>query len=131
MKNTETVNAIALPSPTVLEAIHWARQEADSQLSAQDILGRCRKAPIVRVRRLAQWRLRTEYLWSFPKIALAFGGMDHSTIMHHVQRENLERGLPSYYPRKGSLGKLAEARHEAHVLRMSLKYAGGASYAGC
>lgn len=131
MKTPKEVNAKTLPSPTVLEAIQWARREADSQLSAQDILGKSRKAPIVKIRRLAQWRLRTEYLWSFPKIALVFGGLDHSTVMHHVQRENLERGLPSYYPRKGSIASLTEARHEAHVMRMALKYAGGASYAGC
>ena len=123
MKTPKTVNATALPSPTVLEAIHWARKEADSQISTQDILGRSRKAPIVKLRRLAQWRLRTEYLWSFPRIALAFGGLDHSTVMHHVQRENLERGLPVYWPMQGSWGSIANARHEAHVMRMALKYA--------
>jgi len=129
MKTPKAVNATALPSPTVLEAIHWARKEADSQISTQDILGKSRKAPIVRLRRLAQWRLRTEYLWSFPKIALVFGGLDHSTVMHHVQRENLARGLPSYWPMKSTWGSVASARHDAHVMRMALKYAGGASYA--
>jgi DNA-binding transcriptional ArsR family regulator len=129
MKTPKEVNAIALPSPTVLEAIHWARKEADSQLSTQEILGKSRKAYIVKLRRLVQWRLRTEYLWSFPRIALAFGGLDHSTVMHHVQRENLARGYPSYYPRKGEWAKLSEARHQAHVQRMAIKYAGGASYA--
>jgi hypothetical protein len=129
MKTPKEVNATTLPSPTVLEAIHWARKEADSQLSTQEILGKSRKAAKVRLRRLVQWRLRTEYLWSFPRIALAFGGLDHSTVMHHVQRENLVRGFPSYYPQKGTVGKLSAARHEAHVMRMQIKYAGGASYA--
>ncbi len=131
MKTPKTVNAIPLPSPTVLEAIHWARKEADSQLSTKDILGKSRKKYIVTVRRLVQWRLRTEYLWSFPRIALVFGGLDHSTVMHHVQKENLKRGYPSYHPLKGQWNKLCEARHEAHVMRMQIKYAGGASYAGC
>lgn len=127
MKNTE--NGERRVTPTLRAALEWAQIEAGYQASVEDILGPIRKKKLVRLRQLAQWRLRTEYLWSFPRIALAFDGRDHSSVMHLVRRENIARGYPQYHPMHGNWAKLCEARHEAHVLRMALKYAGGASYA--
>ena len=118
-------------TPTVQAAIDWARQEAGYPMPAMEILGQSRRAHVVKLRRLAMWRLRTEYLWSFPRIALAFDGRDHSTVMHHVKLENLKRGYAEHYPLQGHGAQLSKARHKAHVQRMAIKYAGGASYAGC
>lgn len=130
MKTRKSVNAIPLPSPTVLEAIKWAQQEEGVEgVNPILILGPLRHRRLVRLRRLAQWRLRTEHYWSFHKIALAFNGRDHSSVMHLVRLENAARGLPEYYPLQGSWAHISAARHEAHVMRMTIKYAGGASYA--
>jgi hypothetical protein len=129
MKTPKTVNAIALPSKTVLDAIAWAKAESGLDADVIDILGPCRKKHLVILRRLAQWRLRTEYYWSFPRIGQAFNGRDHSSVMHLVQLENIKRGYPQYHPVHSTWGHISQARHEAHLMRMRIKYAGGASYA--
>ena len=85
-------------TPAVQEALDWAQQEAGYHVDMKQLLSHLRYARLVRIRRLAMWRLRTENRKSFPWIAKAIGLMDHATVMHHIQCENEARGLPKDYP---------------------------------
>lgn len=85
-------------TPAVAESIQWAFQEAGYEVEISKLLSRQRYAKLVRIRRLAMWRLRTHHKKSFPWIAHAMHKDDHATVMHHVGEENLKRGLPKNYP---------------------------------
>ena len=85
-------------TPTVREAIEWAQAQCHSNIDLKTLLSRQRYAHLVRIRRLAMWRLRTEHRKSFPWIATALRMKDHATALHHIQCENEARGLPKNYP---------------------------------
>ncbi len=51
----------------------------------QDILGTRRTKTIVLPRQIAMYLTRTLTLLSFPEIAKAFGGRDHTTVLHAVR----------------------------------------------
>ncbi len=84
-------------TPTVREAIEWAQAEAGYEVELKDLISHMRYARLVRIRRLAAWRMRTRYRLSFPRIAAVFK-RDHATIMHHIELENEALGLPKDYP---------------------------------
>lgn len=84
-------------TPTIREAIEWAEAEAGYEVDLKALLSPQRYAYLVRIRRLACWRLRTQNRLSFPRLQAVFR-RDHATIMHHVGLENEARGLPKDYP---------------------------------
>ena len=47
-----------------------------------EVRGRWKHAPLMRVRRIVAYRLRTELGRSYPKIAKALGRYDHTTAMN-------------------------------------------------
>ena len=56
-------------------------------LSVSDILGRSRERSLVYARHMAMWRVRKARPdLSYPQIAKAFGGRDHTTVIHAVRR---------------------------------------------
>ena len=95
MKNA--ANGECRLTPAVQEAIQWAQEEAGYEVDLKLLLSHLRYAYLVRIRRLAAWRMRTKYRLSFPRIAAVFK-RDHATIMHHVELENEALGLPKDYP---------------------------------
>ena len=95
MKNA--VNGECRFTPVVQESLEWAQQEAGYQVDMKQLLSHLRYARLVRIRRLAAWRMRTKHRLSFPRIAAVFK-RDHATIMHHVESENEALGLPKDYP---------------------------------
>lgn len=102
--------------------IAWANEFAGREYALEDVVGPCRKKPLVEVRHLATWRLRCVAAWSFPKIGAAFGGRDHATIMHGIEKINKRFGLPANYPqdewRKEAAERLAAADLEAVAEQM-------------
>ena len=48
--------------------------------------GRGRPKDVAEARQVAMWVTRTVLGYSFPVIGLEFGGRDHSTVIHAVQR---------------------------------------------
>lgn len=95
MKNA--ANGECRLTPAVQEAIQWAQEEAGYEVDLKLLLSHLRYAKLVRIRRLAAWRMRTKHRLSFPRIAAVFK-RDHATIMHHVEMENEALGLPKDYP---------------------------------
>ena len=56
------------------------------QISVEDIRSKKRSANISFPRQIAMYLCRTMTSESFPKIGIEFGGKDHSTVMHSVEK---------------------------------------------
>ena len=56
------------------------------QISVEDIRSKKRNANISNPRQIAMYLCRTMTSESFPKIGIEFGGKDHSTVMHSVEK---------------------------------------------
>lgn len=108
-------------------AIAWANNQAQQEFTFEEIVGTCRKAPLVNVRHHAQWYCRAHYFWSFPRIALYFGGRDHASIMHGVAKINAKFGFEKNYP---TAERLAEARAlvEKNIHEIAERFAAGMSF---
>jgi len=55
-------------------------------LTVLDLLSRRVARSVARPRQVAMWVCRHETLASLPEIGRAFGGRDHTTVMHAIQR---------------------------------------------
>ncbi len=55
-------------------------------LTAEDLLGHSRKRPIATARQIAMYVVRELTELSYPAIGRAFGGKDHTTVMHSVEK---------------------------------------------
>ncbi len=64
------------------------------KFTVDDLKGTSRKAPVVRARQEAMWRIHTECRLSLPKIGQRLGSKDHTTVLHgirqHVRRKASE-----------------------------------------
>ncbi len=56
------------------------------QISVEDIRSKKRSANISQPRQIAMYLCRSMTTESFPKIGIEFGGKDHSTVMHSVEK---------------------------------------------
>jgi chromosomal replication initiator protein len=54
--------------------------------SVEDLQGKSRQRPLVLARQIAMYVLRETTDLSYPVIARAFGGRDHTTVMHAVDK---------------------------------------------
>ncbi len=54
-------------------------------VTAADLLGRSRKAPVVRARRMAMHELEDRYGWGLSEIGRLFG-RSHATVSHAIRR---------------------------------------------
>jgi len=79
----ETVGALQ-PIPRVDTIIRVVADDAG--LTPDDLISPCRKRPFVNARHIAQYFARKMAKKSFPDIARRFGGRDHATIMHGVNK---------------------------------------------
>ena len=61
------------------------------QISVEDIKSKKRAANITFPRQIAMYLCRNVTDESFPKIGMEFGGKDHSTVMHSVEKIEKER----------------------------------------
>ncbi len=59
---------------------------AATGLSPADLIGQSRRQPLVRARQTAMYLCRELTDLSLPKIGRAFGGRDHTTVMHALDR---------------------------------------------
>lgn len=55
-------------------------------LTRAEMLGRCRKRKFARPRQISMFVARAETKSSLPLIGRLHGGMDHTTVLHSVQR---------------------------------------------
>ena len=51
-----------------------------------DIIGKRRHIPLVAVRQLLMWEVKTNFDKSFPEIGRLFGGRDHTTALHAFRK---------------------------------------------
>jgi chromosomal replication initiator protein len=79
----ETVGALQ-PIPRVDTIIRVIADDAG--LTPDDLISACRKRPYVNARHMAQYFARKLSKKSYPDIARRFGGRDHATIMHGVNK---------------------------------------------
>jgi chromosomal replication initiator protein len=56
------------------------------QVSTADLIGPSRKQPLAHIRQIAMYLCRDLTDLSLPKIGAAFGGRDHSTVIHAVEK---------------------------------------------
>jgi len=83
----DTALADLLPKRTTVEPEEVVSQVAGAfGLSAQNLVGPDRRQEIVLPRQIAMYLLRVEANFSLPKIGEAFGGRDHTTVMHACQK---------------------------------------------
>ena len=75
-------------------------------LRSEDIVGSKRDKEIVRPRQVAMYLMRHEMSLSFPKIAGAVGGRDHTTAMHSVAK--IEKLLEVDEDLRGELNTIKE-----------------------
>lgn len=68
------------------EIVWWHNAVNHSGLSYESLFQATRMRHVVYARADAMKRLREVKGWSFPRIAQFFGGLDHTTVMHHVKR---------------------------------------------
>ena len=73
----------------VEEIVWWHNAINGVQLTLQDVMTRSREQHIVYARADIMRRLREVKGWSYPRIGQYFGGMDHTTVMHHVKRPTM------------------------------------------
>lgn len=82
------VNRPAMPSlRQIAEEVCAARG-----ISMIDFMSQRRTAAVARARQEAYWRARHETMASLPKIGLAYGGRDHSTIIHGIKAHERRMG---------------------------------------
>jgi chromosomal replication initiator protein len=55
-------------------------------LSPEELTGPSRKQPLTRSRQIAMYLSREHTDLSLPKIGAAFGGRDHTTVIHAVEK---------------------------------------------
>lgn len=55
-------------------------------VSTADFASTRRERDVARARQVAMWIVRDRLEWSYPRIAQAFEGRDHTTVMHAVSR---------------------------------------------
>lgn len=70
------------------EIIWWHNQLYGWDVTLQEVRSKTRLAPIVACRADCMRRIRDTRGWSYPVIGRWFGGFDHSTVMHHVEKKN-------------------------------------------
>jgi chromosomal replication initiator protein len=51
-----------------------------------DLCGRSRRRPLVTARQIGMYVFREMTDYSYPQIAREFGGRDHTTVMHAVEK---------------------------------------------
>jgi len=73
------------PKPVTVEVILNATSEM-FEFAIEDIIGRNRRRPLVTARQIAMYVTRNLTQMSYPDIARNFGGRDHTTVIHAVDK---------------------------------------------
>jgi chromosomal replication initiator protein len=79
------------------------------KIRVSDLLSKIRSRQIVRPRQIAMWLAKDLTSQSYPAIGEAFGGRDHTTVLHAVRTINELRK------------KDEKLNHDVHVLSQTLK----------
>jgi chromosomal replication initiator protein len=83
----DTALADLLPKRSMVEPDEVVSQVAGAfGVTVQNLVGPDRRQEIVLPRQIAMYLLRVEANCSLPKIGEAFGGRDHTTVMHACQK---------------------------------------------
>ena len=67
-------------------------------LSVEELRGKSRRRPLVTARQIAMYVLREMTDFSYPAIGREFGGRDHTTVIHAVEKiaELMKERRPIY-----------------------------------
>lgn len=91
-------------------------------VSVKDILSSRRTGGVVRPRQVAMHLARTMTLRSLPEIGRAFGGRDHTTVWHALQRmERFIAGDPDFFQHVDAL-RAEIAEESADAMTFTLAY---------
>lgn len=95
---TEALNAMlaeAHPETTARKVKRIIREVAEKHgVTPVDILSERRTQLVVNARQEAMWRAKSETEWSLPRIGKAFGGRDHTTVIHALRTHEKRMGQP-------------------------------------
>jgi chromosomal replication initiator protein len=83
------------------------------KLTAADLLGRSRTAPVAAARHVAMYLLREENGLSLPAIGEQLGGRDHTTVRHGV--EKVTQDLEQQEQLRRDIGALRERLYTAPI----------------
>ena len=81
-------------------------------LTAADLTGRSRTAPVAAARHIAMYLLREENGLSLPAIGDQLGGRDHTTVRHGVEKVTLD--LEQQEQLRRDISTLRERVYMAH-----------------
>ncbi len=83
----QVLGEIALGRTKTLEAFDIIRATGESYgYSVSEVQGPSRRQPLVTCRQIAMYLCRELTDLSLPKIGQAFGGRDHATVIHSVEK---------------------------------------------
>ncbi len=78
---TPTANSRPVNANDIIERVSMA-----GAFMRRDLLGPSRRQPLARYRQIAMYLCREHTDLSLPKIGAAFGGRDHTTVLHAVEK---------------------------------------------
>jgi chromosomal replication initiator protein len=97
---------VSRETPTVAACMALAARAYGAGIG--DLVGQSRRSALVRPRHIAMWIARRATNQSLPQIGRAFGGRDHTTVLHAVRRiERLREKHPGLKQETDALLALA------------------------
>jgi chromosomal replication initiator protein len=79
------------PRPITAELILNATAEMFTY-PVEELIGKSRRRPLVTARQIAMYVMRELTDFSYPHIARVFGGRDHTTVIHAVEKITAQMG---------------------------------------
>ena len=86
-KRLDDVVLPAQQTRDLIDEVLWWHNALGNPVTVKDIMGRNRSIYVMAARADCMRRLRDVRGWSYPRIGKYFGGMDHTTALHHCRQK--------------------------------------------
>lgn len=113
-KRTDDVISPAEKTRGLIEEVLWWHKVTGNAVTFDEVMSRNRSIYIMAVRADCMRRIRDVRKWSYPRIAKYFGGMDHTTVLHHCTKKSVATRAFDFDKSR---------RHQSHEIWASKKYA--------
>ena len=85
--------------------------------TVEDLCGKSRRRPLVTARQIGMYVMRNLTDFSYPRIAEAFGGRDHTTVMYAVDKIKAADDRASHHVRAGQRADRPDPARQQWVSR--------------